>query len=80
MKAISITEVGGETEIEVETGRWIFKRVTTYRTAERRVGDFFRFHSWEKTPKTHLWCCLFGLAIISDEMLLQLDSWKKSGI
>ena len=68
MKAISITEVGGETEIEVETGRWIFKHVTTFRATERIVGDYF---TWVKMPNR---------TMTPDWLSFQLDSWKKSGI
>jgi hypothetical protein len=68
MKAIAITEVNGQTEIQVETGAWIFKHVTTYRTSGKIAGDYYR---WVKLPDK---------MIVHDVMSFQLDSWKRMGI
>lgn len=68
MKAIKIEEVNGETEITVETGKWIFKKETIYRTAGNSVADYF---NWVKMPEKQ---------IVPDRMSFQLDTWKKLGM
>ena len=70
MKPIEMKEVDGHTEIKVETGFWIFKRVTTYRTNGVRVGvgGYFR---WLKLPNKTL---------VHDALSFRLDAWKRSGV
>ncbi len=63
-----IEEVDGETEIIIETGIWVFKRKTTYRTNGNIVTDFF---NWVKLPNK---------TVVPDSLSYQLDSWKKTGI
>ena len=68
MKAIKIEEVNGQTEITVETGCWIFKQETIYRTVSRIAGNFYQ---WVKLPNK---------TIVTDAMNFQLDSWRISDV
>lgn len=67
MKPLEIRELDGYTEVDVETGFWIFKRVTTYRTNGNIAGDYFR---WLKLPNK---------TIVPYPLSFQLDAWKRVG-
>ena len=67
MKATKIEEVNNQTEITVETGKWKFIKVSTYRTNGRIAGEFY---NWLKLPEN---------TIVADKMSFQLDVWKKIG-
>ena len=49
--------------ITVETGFWIFKRISKFQSAGRLVADY---HKWVKLPNR---------TIVGDGLSFQLDSW-----
>lgn len=65
MKALKIEQVDGETEITVESGTWIFKKITVYRTIGCYVGEFFK---WVEMPDK---------IMVGGTLAFQLDTWKK---
>lgn len=67
MKVVNIEEIGEQTEITVETGRWIFKRETKYKTTRRIAGEYYQ---WVQRPDN---------IKVPDGFSFQLDEWKRIG-
>lgn len=81
MKTLGIKEVEGGTEIEVETGFWIFKKVATYRRLGLVKGGFVwgkRLNNWANRrysifpEKSSIACKLEALS----KAELDLYPWK----